>query len=76
MRKVKSAAEAHRLLPANSSHSQLLNPGGAISAIGEPFVLGLFVVAVLGPLVTWVLVNFTWALAVRFLDAAHTPINR
>ena len=36
------------------------------AAIGKPFFLGLFVFAVIGALTTWLLVNFLWALAVRW----------
>ena len=46
------------------------------AAIGKPFFLGLFIFATIGGVVTWLLVNLFWGLAVRLRRRRRSDARR
>jgi uncharacterized protein (DUF2062 family) len=61
---------------AEGEESKPLSWADRAAAIGKPFFLGLFVFATVGALVTWLLVNLLWTLAVRLRRRRGRANNR
>jgi hypothetical protein len=61
----RAEALADTLSDAPGSQAETRTWVQAVLAVGKPLLLGLFVFAVIGAVLTWVLVNAAWTLAVR-----------